>query len=68
MAFTPSYKKIQEEEFAKRLISAEKILKNCTSCPRNCLVDRTNGGLGTCQSGDQPIVSSDTLHFGEEPQ
>jgi len=23
--------------------------------------------LGTCQSGDQPIVSSYTLHFGEEP-
>ncbi|HSW54235.1 MAG TPA: radical SAM protein [Ignavibacteriaceae bacterium] len=23
--------------------------------------------MGTCQSGDQPIVSSYTLHFGEEP-
>jgi len=67
MGFTPSYKKISEEEFAKRLIHAEEILKSCTSCPRNCLVDRTNGELGTCQSGDQPIVSSYTLHFGEEP-
>jgi len=67
MSFIPSYKKISEEEFAKRLIRAEGILKSCTSCPRNCLVDRTNGELGTCQSGDQPIVSSYTPHFGEEP-
>ena len=67
MTFSPSYKKISEEEFAKRLIQAEEILKSCISCPRNCFVDRTNGELGTCQSGDQPIVSSYTLHFGEEP-
>jgi len=67
MSFIPSYKKISEEEFAKRLTRAEEILKSCTSCPRNCLVDRTNGELGTCQSGDQPIVSSYTPHFGEEP-
>jgi putative pyruvate formate lyase activating enzyme len=67
MTFIPSYKKISKEEFEKRLIQAEEILKNCTSCPRNCLADRTNGELGTCQSGDQPIVSSYTPHFGEEP-
>ena len=67
MTFIPSYKKISKEEFAKRLIRAEEILKNCSSCPRNCLADRTNGELGTCQSGDQPIVSSYTPHFGEEP-
>ena len=65
--FIPSYKKISEEEFTKRLIRAEEILKSCTSCPRNCLADRTNGELGTCQSGDKPIVSSYTPHFGEEP-
>jgi putative pyruvate formate lyase activating enzyme len=67
MAFIPSYKKISEEEFAKRLIRTEEINKICTSCPRNCLVDRTNGELGTCQSRDLPIVSSYTPHFGEEP-
>ncbi len=67
MDFIPSYKKLSEEEFAKRLIRAEEILKSCTSCPRNCLADRTNGEFGTCQSGDKPIVSSYTLHFGEEP-
>jgi len=65
--FIPSYKKISEEDFAKRLFQADEILKNCTSCPRNCLADRKNKNLGTCQSGDRPIVSSYTLHFGEEP-
>jgi len=67
MAFTPAYKKISEEEFTKRLIRADEIIKNCTSCPRNCLAERTNGEFGICQSGDKPIVSSFTPHFGEEP-
>lgn len=67
MTFTPSYKNIPEEEFARRLAHAGEIIKKCTSCPRNCLADRTNGELGTCQSRDLPIVSSYTLHFGEEP-
>jgi len=67
MNFNPSYKKISEEDFADRPLQADEILKNCTCCPRNCLVDRTKEELGTCQSGDKPIVSSYTLHFGEEP-
>lgn len=67
MRFVPSYKKISEEDFTGRLSHADEILKNCTSCPRNCLADRINGELGTCQSGNKPIVSSFTLHFGEEP-
>lgn len=65
--FIPSYKKISAGDFAKRLNRADEILKICTGCPRNCLADRTNGKLGTCQSGYKPIVSSYTLHFGEEP-
>lgn len=67
MKFTSSYKKISEEEFAKRIRRADKILKSCMSCPRDCKANRTSGELGTCQSGDKPIVSSYTLHFGEEP-
>jgi putative pyruvate formate lyase activating enzyme len=67
MNFTPSYKKISKDNFAKRLARAGEIIKKCTSCPRNCLADRTNGELGTCQSGDLPIASSYTPHFGEEP-
>ncbi|MDH3269006.1 MAG: radical SAM protein [Ignavibacteria bacterium] len=67
MSFIPSYKKISEEEFAERIRRADIILKSCTSCPRDCKVDRTSGELGTCQSGDKPIVSFSTPHFGEEP-
>lgn len=67
MDFIPSYKKISEEDFTRRLNRADEIIKKCTSCPRNCLADRTNGEFGTCQSRDLPIVSSYTLHFGEEP-
>ena len=67
MNFLPSYKKISKQYFAERISKAEQILKNCTVCPRNCEVDRTTGKLGTCQSGENPIVSSYTLHFGEEP-
>lgn len=67
MSFLPSYKKISEEDFAKRLTHANEILKSCTSCPRNCFVDRTSGEFGICQSGDKAIVSSFTPHFGEEP-
>lgn len=67
MFFIPSYKKISGEDFAQRLARAGEIIKKCTSCPRNCLADRTNGEFGTCQSGDKPIVSSYTQHFGEEP-
>ena len=67
MGFIPSYKIISEEDFAERISRANEILKSCTSCPRNCLADRTNREFGTCQSGDKPIVSSYTPHFGEEP-
>ncbi len=68
MTFIPSYIKLLESgELERRVRHAEEILKSCTSCPRNCLIDRTNGELGVCQSGSLPIVSSYTTHFGEEP-
>jgi putative pyruvate formate lyase activating enzyme len=68
MNFIPSYINILEEGlFDERLTRAEKILQSCTSCPRNCNVDRTSGEFGICQSGSLPVVSSYTPHFGEEP-
>ncbi len=68
MTFIPSYLKLLESgELDRRIKIADEILKSCTSCPRSCLVDRTNGELGICQSGDLPVVSSYTPHFGEEP-
>ena len=67
MSFAPSYKKLSEEEFARRISRADEILKSCTGCPCDCSVDRKSSELGTCQSGERPIVSSYTAHFGEEP-
>lgn len=68
MNFIPSYINLfNTGEFQKRLPVADKILQSCTSCPRNCNIDRTTGETGICQSGALPIVSSYTPHFGEEP-
>ena len=67
MNFIPSYKNIDFEEFERREKLADDILHSCTSCPRNCRIDRTDGELGICASGSLPIVSSYTPHFGEEP-
>lgn len=68
MNFIPSYiDRFNSGEFKERLFIAETILESCTSCPRNCNVDRTSGEPGICRSGNLPIVSSYTPHFGEEP-
>ena len=45
----------------------EKLLSNCTLCPRNCGVDRLGGKFGFCLSGKNPKVARYSLHFWEEP-
>jgi len=68
MNFIPSYiKLLQNGELYQRAELAYNNLNSCTSCPRDCKVDRKNGELGICASGHLPIVSSYTPHFGEEP-
>jgi putative pyruvate formate lyase activating enzyme len=67
MNFIPSYKNISFSEFNRRENAADVILQSCSSCPRNCKIDRTNGKLGICAGGSLPVVSSYTPHFGEEP-
>jgi len=64
----PSYLKLYSSGLLlERVQKAEEILKACTSCPKNCLIDRTVNELGKCLSGYLPIVSSYTAHYGEEP-
>lgn len=64
----PSYIKLNASgKLFERAQKAEDILTACTSCPKNCLNDRTVNELGKCLSGYLPIVSSYTAHFGEEP-
>jgi putative pyruvate formate lyase activating enzyme len=68
MNFIPSYiKLLRSGELRVRAEEAYKNLVSCTSCPRDCKVDRVNSELGICTSGHLPIVSSYTPHFGEEP-
>jgi len=64
----PSYIKLLHSDGLK--VRAEKAytnLSSCTSCPRDCKVDRIKGDFGICTSGYLPIVSFYTPHFGEEP-
>jgi putative pyruvate formate lyase activating enzyme len=46
--------------------AASEILSQCELCPHRCLVNRHEGGLGICRTGDKPVVSSYSPHFGEE--
>jgi putative pyruvate formate lyase activating enzyme len=54
-------------ELRQRVDRLEKLLEQCTVCPRDCLNNRLNNEIAACYSGRQPIVSSYTAHFGEEP-
>jgi len=66
-SWEPLYLKTHRRGFLQAKIDAAyDILNQCTLCPRNCLVDRHHGELGLCRTGDQPIVSSYSAHFGEE--
>jgi putative pyruvate formate lyase activating enzyme len=51
----------------KRVDALEKLLEQCTICPRDCLNNRIKNEIAACYSGRLPIVSSYTAHFGEEP-
>ncbi len=50
-----------------RVEALEKLLENCTVCPKDCGNNRLNDEIAACYSGRLPIVSSYTAHFGEEP-
>jgi len=63
----PSYiETYKSGELEKRIKIAYEILKSCTICPLNCKVNRLKGQLGTCKTGELPIVSDYMPHFGEE--
>jgi len=63
-----SYIKLLESgELKHRSEFADKLLSECRSCPHDCGADRIADKYGFCLSGYLPIVSSYTLHHGEEP-
>lgn len=64
----PSYLRLlREGVLQKRVDALERLLEQCTVCPRDCLNNRLNDEISACYSGRLPIVSSYTAHFGEEP-
>ena len=64
--FTPAYLQLPPNILSDKVREAEKILKDCTLCPRQCKVDRTSDQKGFCRTGDKPFISSYGPHFGEE--
>lgn len=48
-------------------MNKQTMLKNCELCPRNCGVDRLNGGVGFCSSNLNVRIAKVSLHNWEEP-
>jgi putative pyruvate formate lyase activating enzyme len=44
-----------------------KLLSNCTLCPRECRVNRFEGGSGWCEADAGLNIASICIHKGEEP-
>jgi putative pyruvate formate lyase activating enzyme len=66
--FEPGYRRLLETgELEERVEKLYALLRACTVCPRDCGNDRLAGILASCASGERPIVSAHTPHFGEEP-
>ncbi len=64
----PGYLALLETgELEERVEKLYALLKACTICPRDCGNDRLAGVLASCASGENPVVSACTPHFGEEP-
>ncbi len=55
------------EESLHTLTSPLAALSECDCCPRECLVNRTQGDLGFCKTDAGFSVASICLHRGEEP-
>jgi putative pyruvate formate lyase activating enzyme len=66
--YEPGYLRLAASgELEERVERLYALLSACTVCPRDCGNDRLAGVLASCASGERPIVSAHTAHFGEEP-
>ena len=63
----PSYLNLCNDELEKRIQKAYQLFSPCQICPHKCKVNRKEGELGICRSGEEVIISSYNAHFGEEP-
>jgi len=51
----------------ERVGQALSLLEKCSICPRNCGVNRLEGETGACRVGKEILISTASLHHGEEP-
>jgi putative pyruvate formate lyase activating enzyme len=65
--FVSAYLKTYEQgRLADIIHKTNRMLEECSVCPRNCGIDRTQDETGFCEAGYLPEVSSYSPHFGEE--
>ncbi len=63
----PAYKRLFEQgELERRGQIAQQHLEKCDVCPLECGVNRLQGELGVCKTGEFAQVSSYFAHHGEE--
>jgi putative pyruvate formate lyase activating enzyme len=68
MPFVPSYIALHRTgELRSRAAALRAMLGSCTICPHDCGNNRLKGEIARCYSGELPVVSAYTPHFGEEP-
>ncbi len=68
MPFVPSYIALHRTgELRRRAAALRAMLASCTICPHECGNNRLKGEIARCYSGELPVVSAYTPHFGEEP-
>jgi putative pyruvate formate lyase activating enzyme len=60
----PDMEKLSPADKVKKL---KEMLRNCTLCPRKCLVDRTAGETGFCGLSADVVMDCAIVHHGEEP-
>ena len=66
-AWRASYVRLARSgELHRRAGRLDRLLANCTVCPRECRVDRLSK-LGECATGVDAVVASWSPHRGEEP-
>jgi putative pyruvate formate lyase activating enzyme len=59
---------VKDNLLGLKVLIADRILEECQLCERRCRVDRKNGRTGVCGVTDEPRISSEFLHMGEEPE
>lgn len=60
-----SLKNVKSEDIYNK--EEQKLLSNCTLCPRECKVNRFEGGGGYCGADAGMNIASICIHRGEEP-